>query len=65
MQNIAQNAADHFIQLYKDEMENVTTDSIFEWWTQTKDQYPGVEYNDVENIITGYSYDDGYMGDEE
>lgn len=48
-----QAAANHFIDLYADEIKagEVTEDCIYEWWTQTKDQYEGVDYDDVESAI--------------
>jgi len=41
----------HFILLYKEELKEVTPDTIFEWWSQTKDQYADVNYEDVEKAI--------------
>ena len=29
----------HFINLYADELDNVTPDWIYEWWSLTSDQY--------------------------
>jgi hypothetical protein len=51
--NQVQAASDHFCQLYAEEIHNneVTEDTIYEWWTQTRDQYEGVEYEDVEQAI--------------
>jgi hypothetical protein len=41
----------HFTILYADELQYVTPDTIFEWWSQTKDQYDDVNYEDVEKAI--------------
>jgi len=53
MENSVIKAANHFKNLYSEEIEagEVTTDVVFEWWTQTKEQYPDVDYNDVESAI--------------
>lgn len=46
-------AAQHFIDLYNEEIKagEVSEDTIFEWWTMTKDQYPDAEYEQVERLI--------------
>lgn len=41
----------HFTILYADELQYVTPDTIFEWWSQAKDQYADVNYEDVEKAI--------------
>lgn len=41
----------HFTSLYAEELQSVTPDTIFEWWSQTKDQYADVNYEDVEKAI--------------
>lgn len=46
-------AVGHFTSLYAEEIASneVTEDSIYEWWTQTRDQYEGLEYDEVEAAI--------------
>ncbi len=44
-------AAKHFLDLYADEIESVTPDTIHEWWGMTEDQYEGVEYEELEEKI--------------
>lgn len=46
-------AAKHFLNLYSEEMnrKEVTADVIYEWWGQTKDQYPEAVYEDIEQEI--------------
>lgn len=47
-------AANHFLSTYADEIkagEDITADAIYLWWVATKDQYPGVKYGEVENLI--------------
>lgn len=53
MSNSTISAAKHFIDLYSEEIEagEVTADVVYEWWTHTKEQYPSVEYNDVETLV--------------
>lgn len=48
-----QDAANHFLELYAEEIRawEVTPDTIHEWWTMTKDQYPDVELPEVEHLI--------------
>jgi hypothetical protein len=41
----------HFLLLYKEELKQVTPDTIFEWWSMTRDQYPDVPYKEVEEAI--------------
>jgi hypothetical protein len=59
MENLTQTqeAANHFIELYSEEIEanEVTPDTIHEWWGQTVDQYPVLTMDDlgeIEGIIT-------------
>lgn len=59
MKNLTQKqeAANHFINLYSEEIEagEVTPDTIHEWWTQTVDQYSDLSIDDldeIEGIIT-------------
>lgn len=50
----SQLAANHFLDLYADEIkakESISADMIYEWWGQTKDQYPSAEYEEVEKAI--------------
>lgn len=53
MKTQAQKAADHFNDLYKEEIEagKMTSDTIHEWWNMTKDQYPDTNLSDVEREI--------------
>lgn len=44
-------AANHFLDLYADEKDSITPDSIHEWWCATEDQYEGIEYEDVKKEI--------------
>jgi len=41
----------HFLRLYNEELKQVTPDTIFEWWSMTRDQYPDVPYKEVEEAI--------------
>jgi len=41
----------HFTTLYAEELQYVTPDTIFEWWSMTRDQYSDVEYKEVEEAI--------------
>jgi hypothetical protein len=50
----AADAANHFKELYADELKagEVTNDAIYEWWIQTRDQYPDeIDYEEVEKLI--------------
>ena len=53
MQEQIEIAANHFLYLYSEETKETTPikDVIFEWWGHTKDQYPNVQYEDVEARI--------------
>lgn len=48
-------AAKHFVDLYADEIksgEEITSDTVNEWWLQTKDQYPDdISEEEVEHAI--------------
>ncbi|OZI05105.1 hypothetical protein BWI93_27210, partial [Siphonobacter sp. BAB-5385] len=49
MEDQIEKAADHFIELYAEEIKNneLTEDTLHKWWTQTRDQYEDVDYDDV------------------
>lgn len=54
MTSVVETAAQHFLNLYAEEIaqgETITPDVIYEWWGQTKDQYPDVEYGPIEEKI--------------
>jgi hypothetical protein len=54
MENLIQTqaAAKQFIELYSEEIEanEVTPDTIHEWWTQTVDQYSDLSMDDLDEI---------------
>jgi hypothetical protein len=44
-------ATKHFLDLYADEKESITPDTIHEWWGMTEEQYDGVDYEELKEKI--------------
>ena len=44
-------AANHFIELYSDELDCVNTDNIYEWYQNSLEQFGHINYDKIEKRI--------------
>lgn len=44
-------AANHFCELYSEELQQVEADNIYEWYQNSLDQFGDVDYNEIEKRI--------------